>query len=813
LNARIEIEIGDRARQVSVSNLPLSVGGPDADLPLLGIDIGAPTAFIGISEGQFFIQPEGNEPVICNGTPIATAQWLYEGDLVRIGANRIVVRISPERVRFSVQQPASHNITVPPSEIAGHSVAQPLRDQPPTIVKPVEFKPLRTAHERADRKRIRARAWLISVPLSLLLVVAWMLFTSRSVEIVVEPEPDRIDFQGGLSRLGLSFGGRHLVRPGTYRLEMTKEGYEPLEVQVVVTRKSDQSYRFVMQKLPGFLAIAAGGVEGAEVVVDGALAGVTPVTALKLSPGAHEVQILSDRHQKYATRVSIEGGGRTQELTVHLVPRWASVTLTSRPPGATIRANGNEVGVTPATVELLEGKYTIDLALAGHEPFRRRLEVVANEPQALPPIDLQIRDGRLVIRSEPDGATVMVDGTYRGVTPLDLFLTPGPAFEVEISKAGHREETRSVSVRSGRTYELEIALSAQLGEIAVSATPEGAELYVDGQLRGEANQTLRLVAVPHRIEVRKEGYETYETTVSPRPGFTQEIQASLKTAEQIRAEASPPVIRTFQGQELVRVRGGRFRMGASRREPGRRSNETLRDVEVIRPFYIAVRETSNEEYDRFDGEHRSGKAGENNLEYDHHPVVRVTWEDAARYCNWLSEKASLPPAYQQRDGRLVPVRPPTTGFRLPTEAEWAFVARYPDGRTPRKYPWGDALPVPSNSGNYGDRSAESLLPGSIAGYDDHYPATAPVNSFAPNERGLLNLGGNVSEWIQDYYSVYPSRRGEIDRDPLGPEEGSEHVIRGSSWMDTAVSELRLSYRDHGSEARPDVGFRIARYAE
>ena len=92
-------------------------------------------------------------------------------------------------------------------------------------------------------------------------------------------------------------------------------------------------------------------------------------------------------------------------------------------------------------------------------------------------------------------------------------------------------------------------------------------------------------------------------------------------------------------------------------------------------------------------------------------------------------------------------------------------------------------------------------------------ATAPAGSFRPNPLGLYNLGGNVSEWMHDVYAVTPSPPGEVTRDPTGPTEGAYHVIRGSSWMDTNVTELRLSYRDYGDQARPDLGFRIARSAQ
>jgi formylglycine-generating enzyme required for sulfatase activity len=106
-----------------------------------------------------------------------------------------------------------------------------------------------------------------------------------------------------------------------------------------------------------------------------------------------------------------------------------------------------------------------------------------------------------------------------------------------------------------------------------------------------------------------------------------------------------------------------------------------------------------------------------------------------------------------------------------------------------------------------------LVSRSLAGYEDSFPATAPVDDFPPNALGLYNMGGNVAEWIHDFYSIFPATASGLELDPLGPEEGEFHVIRGSSWMDSSVSELRLTYRDYGKDSRPDLGFRVARYPE
>ena len=396
---------------------------------------------------------------------------------------------------------------------------------------------------------------------------------------------------------------------------------------------------------------------------------------------------------------------------------------------------------------------------------------------------------------------------------MELYLEPGELHDIEVSRVGFEPQSHRMQLQPGHEQDLGVELVPILGEVEIVVDPSDALLYVNGEARGRANQVHRLVLVPRDIEVRKDGYETFRTNLTPRQGFPQSIEVTLRTLEEARIQDMPAVIETAQGAELSLVQPLRFTMGASRREPGRRTNETIREVGLTRRYYLALEEVTNRQFREFDPSHRSGSAGRHNLEIDHHPVVRVTWEAAARYCNWLSETESLPAAYVERDGKLVPRFPPSLGYRLPTEAEWTQAARYPEGDGGRKYPWGDALPVEPNSGNYGDDSARGLVSTTLPGYGDSYATTAPTSSFLPNPLGIFNLGGNVAEWMHDFYSIYPPGGSEPDRDPLGPETGELHVIRGSSWMDGNVTELRLSYRDYGTDARSDLGFRIARYAE
>jgi formylglycine-generating enzyme required for sulfatase activity len=128
------------------------------------------------------------------------------------------------------------------------------------------------------------------------------------------------------------------------------------------------------------------------------------------------------------------------------------------------------------------------------------------------------------------------------------------------------------------------------------------------------------------------------------------------------------------------------------------------------------------------------------------------------------------------------------------------------------FPWGDTFPPTQKVENYADNTSAYVTGRILNDYKDGYVVSAPVASFKPNQHRLYDMGGNVSEWVNDVYSI-PRANGATQTDPLGGKTGDNYVIRGASWTQSKLSELRLSYRDYGQAGRDDVGFRIARYAE
>jgi formylglycine-generating enzyme required for sulfatase activity len=640
----------------------------------------------------------------------------------------------------------------------------------------------------------------------------WFVFTAKQVVIDVDPPPDRIILSGGL--LTPRVGNTYLLRSGGYIITASKQCYQTLSERIVVGPEPSQRFPMAMTKIPGRITVQAHEaknptqvVEEAAVQIDGKELGTAPLTDVPVAAGEKTLTLRAPNYRPFQTTLSIEGCDKAQSYQFAMVPAWALVSLRSDPSHARVELDGREVGRTPAELKLLPGKHHLEVRADGYKPWRRLLEVTSNEPIRLDDIRLAPADGTLMLTTRPPGATVTVAGSYAGKTPAEIPLAAETEHTIHITKAGYGKATREVRLSSRETKRLAVSLAPIQGTVYLVVEPSDAELLVNGRSAGPVPPRLELIAVEHQLEIRKDGYAPFQTTVTPRPGFPQELRVTLRS----KTSATPPRVRSSNGYPFQLVRGAKFTMGSSRREQGRRANETIREVSLERPFYMGVREVTNGEFREFLAEHNSGRFKGLVLNRDELPVVNVSWEMAAMFCNWLSAREELPLSYVKQGGTWVPVSPLGAGYRLPTEAEWEFCARTPAAEKGRKYTWGSEFPPRPKSGNYADRSAKDILPNYLKSYDDGYPVSAPPAQFPANSLELFDLGGNVAEWCHDYYSIFPYAADTLYQDPTGPKTGKHHVVRGSSWKHSGITQLRCAFRDYSDDKRPDLGFRICRY--
>jgi formylglycine-generating enzyme required for sulfatase activity len=307
-----------------------------------------------------------------------------------------------------------------------------------------------------------------------------------------------------------------------------------------------------------------------------------------------------------------------------------------------------------------------------------------------------------------------------------------------------------------------------------------------------------------------------EAGVTRRPERVEHVWAGLSQPASDHAPAEGVVVLRPPQERRVRISGGTFVMGSTGKEinaavllckkeplanacggPAEGDDQHVDSTPIYRFLYSEklAHEVTLSDFDLDATEvtvRRYGRcvtvgacapprfpAGDPRFDQPEFPVTHVTWDEAAGFCRWVSG-------------------------RLPTEAEWEHAAR---GRAGRVFPWGDLYNA--HLANHG-----SLSSADATDARDGFVGLAPVGSFpdGATATGLLDMAGNVAEWVFDYYDRDDSNqgyRGRAEINPKGPAFSQYgHGVRGGSYL-TAAYSLRTAARFAPSGAERDVGFRCA----
>ncbi len=255
-----------------------------------------------------------------------------------------------------------------------------------------------------------------------------------------------------------------------------------------------------------------------------------------------------------------------------------------------------------------------------------------------------------------------------------------------------------------------------------------------------------------------------------RDTFGEKALAQLQQPLQIPPGQEAEIQNTI-GMKLIRVAPGRFTMGSPTSEPGRNAPaEVQTQVVLSRAYYLGATEVTQKQWTEVMETNPSVYRG------DDLPVQRVTWLQAAEFCKRLSEREGVQ-------------------YRLPSEAEWEFAFR---SGTTTAFAHGEE-----------DTGLKSYAWFEGAFGEDAKPQ--PVAGLQSNSWGFFDMGGNVYEWVFDYYGPH---MGKALKDPLGPEEGTLRVVRGGAFTSKSNACRSAHRARYASEFRsPDLGFRVLREAK
>ena len=292
------------------------------------------------------------------------------------------------------------------------------------------------------------------------------------------------------------------------------------------------------------------------------------------------------------------------------------------------------------------------------------------------------------------------------------------------------------------------------------------DAYPNGRFANEALQKWQAFLPEARrwgaikTSVQASDFRTFLATY-PAGCFAEDAHRKLRQVQNVWHD---PVT----GMNFVHIPAGCFQMGSPPGEAGRYSDEGPQREVCVDSFWMGETEITNAQYRRFKREHDSGSSEGRSLNGDAHPAIRVSWNQARSYANWLSRRSEHT-------------------FSLPTEAEWEYACRA--GTRTARY-WGEPPDAACRYGNVNDQTLRGLH-----NCKDDWAATAPVGHYAANAFGLHDMLGNVAEWVQDTHERHPDQR----------------VVRGgNAWSETR--QVRCAFRNRNTpepdDNKPVAGFRL-----
>lgn len=261
-------------------------------------------------------------------------------------------------------------------------------------------------------------------------------------------------------------------------------------------------------------------------------------------------------------------------------------------------------------------------------------------------------------------------------------------------------------------------------------------------------------------------------------------QRSEEAVLRQRVVSEPAIVSAPLRPKMLGLPPGEFLMGSTKFA----SEQPVHVVKLTRPFALSETEVTQSHYQAVMGENPS--LFKDKADFAARPVEQVSWFDAVRYCNKLSEREALAPCYQIRGDDVRWSDPRCLGYRLPTEAEWEYAAR---ADQPYEYAGSNEVDTVA----WHDRASE--------GSETHRVAEKNANSWF-----LYDLSGNVQEWVWDWYAS--SYAGAEKLDPRGPKQGEIRVLRGGSSSNMAdFARVAARYGATPATSNGNIGFRLARF--
>ncbi len=662
--------------------------------------------------------------------------------------------------------------------------------------------------EKGKRKR---RMMAIVSCIGLLLVgfvyFGW-LFMTKGYSFTVMPQEAAISQQFSTSSgMGFFIENKFYVIGSEAKVTVSANKYQSKTIGITVS--SPINIDVELEPLPAKFNIdTSPKLQNIDWLVNGKSYGSSSSLEGDFEPGDFTVIASHPSYESGSVSFKAEIAGEVKN-TISLTPINGSIRINSKPSGATVTIDGESIGTTPVVLQKMGGTYDVVLTREGYQPVTDSVAVTKANKQPTRNYNLVPLQASLHISTSPSGGGLFINGLFinglfiNGSTEQSpVSVDANKRHEVRYEKAGYLPQKQFVTLDPAEKVSISFSLKPEMGQVGFEAS-ETADVFINGVNKGQPPMSLNLQALSTTVEFRKSGYRTVKKVFIPSQKKPLLISAEMLLEFDARRRDGTPLFVSTLSIEMTQVSPKAFTMGSPRNEPNRKSNEQEVAVDFSRKVWVSRHEISTAQYNAF-----SQATGGSKM-----PVTNVSWFDAAQYTNWLSQQEGLLPFYRVKQGRVVGTSPSSRGYRLPTEAEWEYIAKINRRSKPTMYVWGTQAQIRDKQGNFADESLKGQQTFILKGYNDGFAGLAPVGSFKADRGGFFDLDGNVREWVHDKYTVVPVGSTEVFKDYIGPSVGQGNVVKGGSFKTGRMKNIRISIRSRESTPADDIGFRIARYHE
>ncbi|MFT5124919.1 MAG: hypothetical protein ACI97B_003558 [Verrucomicrobiales bacterium] len=371
------------------------------------------------------------------------------------------------------------------------------------------------------------------------------------IMVTTTPEGARILCNGesyGVSPVEITglLGGRHLI-------VVEKEGYIRNRKTVSIKHGQREGVEFMLEPELGMVLLHSD-PQGADVEIDGAARGVTPLLVTDLPMGEHRVSMQFAGFSQREIIIQVEDR-RPQRFVVSLASDSGKVTFNSTPPGASVFLDGRNVGNTPVTQDrIAKGTHEVELRMDGFADYKESLTIQSGTVETMSAV-LDPKPGSMRIVTIPDGARVYVDNEFRGEAPMELpNLAPGD-FRVRTEIEGFEPDAKTVKVQNGRETVVEFRFIKNSGTLQLSTVPAGVQVFIDGQSHGESKaRGANTLSEPLRVDLLAQGEHTLQLvkkgfSYRPRKFFIQTDKITSLTENMTRLFIPDFRIKTGDGPD------------------------------------------------------------------------------------------------------------------------------------------------------------------------------------------------------------------------------------------------------------------------